>query len=398
MLERRATAPTRQAEKPFAILRRHYDDRLLAARTAHAGGRRVIGSIGPGVPMELAMATGHVSVAIAPLPGHPTPRADRYVTETFEPLMRPAFDQLIGDELSFLEAVIVVSRAERDALVYHSAKEVVRLGEGDHIPPLHLLSLLGHRDAATVEYGLGQFRLLVQRLRAISGDDATEAALKKAIRSGNRQRQLMRKLSAARRGKPALPGREALVALGAAKFMAPDDYSETLARFVSALKPDKTLAALPRLLVVSSIPLSSLHIYETLEAAGAVIVAEDDWWGSRATGPDIRVGDDALTSIFTHYHLHTPNRAIYPAAHRLGWFFAESRKPDIDGIVFYLPPSDRTLGWDYPRMKAYADRHGKPSLLIRSDVFDDTGRKETAAAAAAFVADVARPRPRKRSS
>src|SRR5258707_46833 len=118
MPERGASAK-RKPMKALTTLRRHYEDRLLAARAAHAKGQRIVGTVGPGAPSELLFATGHMPVAIAPLPNRPTPLAERYVTETFEPLARPVFDQLISEELSFLELAVVISRAERDALIYH---------------------------------------------------------------------------------------------------------------------------------------------------------------------------------------------------------------------------------------------------------------------------------------
>jgi hypothetical protein len=38
-----------------------------------------------------------------------------------------------------------------------------------------------------------------------------------------------------------------------------------------------------------------------------------------------------------------------------------------DGIVFYLPPDDDVLGWDFPRHRDYLDQLGIPHLLLRVD-------------------------------
>ena len=40
----------------------------------------------------------------------------------------------------------------------------------------------------------------------------------------------------------------------------------------------------------------------------------------------------------------------------------------MDGVVFYLPPSDDVAGWDYPRHNALVNAQKIPSLLIREDV------------------------------
>jgi benzoyl-CoA reductase/2-hydroxyglutaryl-CoA dehydratase subunit BcrC/BadD/HgdB len=308
------------------------------------------------------------------------------VTETFDSHLRLILDQLLSGELLFMEMVVVVSSAERDWLLYQTAKEVLRLGQGGTMPPLHLFVLMGHRYAASREYGLNQAAALARRARAISGRGATRESLAQAITVMNRYRRLLRQFVEVRRRSPAVvSGSEALQVIGAGRFMAPADYADVLERYLAGLRPDPALAACPRLLVMSSTPLAYQTLHQALESAGAVVVAEDDWWGARAVGPEIDLEGDLVEAIFDHYHRHTPNRAIYPATARLEWMYAEMVRPDIDGVVFYMPPTDRAMGWDYPRLRQFAESRGRPSLMLRQDVMAKAGREQIVEVTAAFI-------------
>jgi benzoyl-CoA reductase/2-hydroxyglutaryl-CoA dehydratase subunit BcrC/BadD/HgdB len=122
-----------------------------------------------------------------------------------------------------------------------------------------------------------------------------------------------------------------------------------------------------------------------VESAGCTVTAEDDVWGSRCATPDIVPGDDPLQAIFRHYHQYTPNRAIYPASERLGWMYQEALQGDIDGVIFYMPPSDHKMGWDYPRLRALLDAHHKRSLVLRCDAATLDGAQEATAQVRAFL-------------
>jgi hypothetical protein len=61
----------------------------------------------------------------------------------------------------------------------------------------------------------------------------------------------------------------------------------------------------------------------------------------------------------------------------------------LDGVVFYLPPSDHQLGWDYPRLNTWLASHGKSTLLVRADVTTPTGFDATRSQAVRFLESLA---------
>jgi hypothetical protein len=104
-----------------------------------------------------------------------------------------------------------------------------------------------------------------------------------------------------------------------------------------------------------------------VEKHGAIVVAEDDWWGSQSAGEDIDGGSgDLVKAVFEKYYLDTPSPRLFPFEIADAWF-QKTSADEIDGVVFYLPPEDCVAGWDYPRRRRYLDERGIPHLIVRED-------------------------------
>jgi benzoyl-CoA reductase/2-hydroxyglutaryl-CoA dehydratase subunit BcrC/BadD/HgdB len=382
MSDRVTAAAADGATGALGRLRRAYENRLEAALAHHAAGGGVVGHIGAGLPIEVLMATGHMPLAIAPLPDRPTPLADPWLNPTFNPQLRVTLDQLLSGELTFLELAVYVSQSSPDSHLYQAAKVIMAQGHAPKMPLLHHFSLLGHRHPSSYEYGLQQTHALARRLRTISGEAATDDRLEGAIEVTNRNRGLLRRLNERRRA-GRLSGVEGLTVAGAGRFMHPGVFGDALSDYLAGEPGPATTK--PRLLVMSASRLSDTLLHEALEEADCVVTAEDDIWGSRAATPDIVAGGTPLESIFRHYHLTTPNRTIYPATDRLSWMYAEGPSDDVDGVVFYMPPSDRSMGWDYPRLKDFLDEKKKPSMVLRCDATTPEGRARVVSTTRYFI-------------
>ena len=95
------------------------------------------------------------------------------------------------------------------------------------------------------------------------------------------------------------------------------------------------------------------------------MAAEDDWWGSRAGGADIPLDADPVAAVFQHYLRSELSPRIFPVSAAEAWFI--EALPSVDGVVFYLPPEDDIIGWDYPRLRELLNERGLPHLLLRDD-------------------------------
>lgn len=359
-------------EAGFAALYAGYTDRLAAAQACSAGGGVVIGSVGAGMPRELPIALGMMPLEVAPMPRTATPHADQWVSDSFDPLLRPVFDDMIGGAVEFLDLLVIVSRHERDVPFYHNAKEVLRLEPSTPLPPLHLLVMLAHPYDECISYGQDQIKLLLERLEAMAGRKATADDLRHAAEVVNRERRALARLEGLRR-RGVVTGREALVATGARAFLEPAFYIAAIEAFLADREDAVSADPKRRVLVVSSLPLATLDVHTLVEEAGGYVVGEDDRWGSRAES-DLLTDDPTLNDIFALTHHNLCSRSVFRSDLRLNWYAQAVTRPDIDDVLFFMPKTDRVLGWDFPRMRDMATAAGKPVLLIDDDLKTAEGR------------------------
>lgn len=365
-----------------------YNDRTAAGAAHYAADGHVCGYFGTGMPVEVAMATGHLPVAIMPLPDRPTPHAEEWLHPTFDPQNRLILDQLLSGELEFVDVAVAVAQAASDSRVYHTAREILRQGEGGIIPPLFHYSLMGLQSEAVREYGQMEIEALARRLRANSGIEATPERLRAAVATTNKLRAAWRQLDALRR-KGVVSGTTALKLIAPARFMPAEAYLDSINKALAGLGSEPLPG--PKLLVMSSTALSDTRLHEAIERGGAVVVAEDDLWGARSAVPDILLGEEPLADIYQHYYKHVPNRSVYPATVRLGWFYDTVVKPEIEGVVVHMTRADRSLGWDYPRIRDFVRDHGKPVLMSREDATTAEGAAALTAEVSAFAKKIQEP-------
>ncbi len=147
--------------------------------------------------------------------------------------------------------------------------------------------------------------------------------------------------------------------------MSRDEYARLAQQAAQIIESRKPLACKRLLITGSSVNHRGLH--QALEKHGAVVVAEDDWWGSRSAGEDIpEQSDNLLRAIFEKYYYDTPSPRLFPLDTADAWF-RQASIDGTDGVVFYLPPEDYVAGWDYPRRRRYLDERKIPHLVVREN-------------------------------
>jgi benzoyl-CoA reductase/2-hydroxyglutaryl-CoA dehydratase subunit BcrC/BadD/HgdB len=320
----------------------------------------VIGFTSNTVPWELLRAAGFQPNLLSP---RRTSRwvADRYMEDVFSPRIKAVFDFLLSPDAAVLSAVVTPRTSEQEHKLYLYLREVTRQGV-ERTPQVILYNLLHARSAEANAYGLERTRDLKTRLEELSGRFISTEALGAAIVESNIARQAIRGLLQMREGpKPKISGSEALVLIGAWYFMDRAEYAR-LAR--EALREIETRPPLqgPRILIKGA-PSDNVDFCVAVEAQGAIVIAEDDWWGSRAAGHDIEITGDPLQAIFEKYYFDAPSPRVFPAAIADEWFYQKAT--EVDGVIFYLPPDDDVLGWDYPRLREFLDEHNIPHWMLR---------------------------------
>ena len=320
------------------------------------------------VPWELLRAAGVQPFLLSPLRDQ-TPLADRYLEDAFAGPIKSIFDFLISPDAGALRAVVIPRTSEQEHKLYLYLREVVRQGS-ERVPRPILYNLLQARSAQAEGYGLERTRELKFVLEQLTGRAIETEALTASIAEGNAARSAIRALLELRHGRaPRISGTEALALIGAWYFMDRTEYAR-LAR--AALDEIETRAPLPgpRILIKGP-PLGRADVCALIEAQGAVVVAEDDWWGSRAAGGDIDSTRDPLAAIFEKYYLDAPGPRVFPSSAADVWF--HQKVQEVDGVIFHLPAADDVLGWDYPRLRACLDERAIPHLMLRTESPEPVG-------------------------
>jgi benzoyl-CoA reductase/2-hydroxyglutaryl-CoA dehydratase subunit BcrC/BadD/HgdB len=324
-------------------------------------GLPVIGVTSNTVPWELVRAAGFQPFLLSPRKTA-TPFADRYMEDVFSPRIRAIFDYLLSTEAAALSGVVIPRTSEQEHKLYLYLREVIRQGV-ERAPQPILYNLLHARSAEAQAYGLERTCELKTQLEQISGRAIEGQALQAAIEESNAARAAIRSLSQMREGpNPKLSGAEALALIGAWYFMDRTEYTRLAREALREIEARAPLAG-PRILV-NGAPQGNTDFCVAVEAQGAVVVAEDDWWGSRAAGRDIENTEDPLRAIFEKYYFDAPSPRVFPLAIADEWFCRKVQ--EVDGVIFYLPPDDDVLGWDYPRLRDSLSERRIPKLMLRS--------------------------------
>jgi benzoyl-CoA reductase/2-hydroxyglutaryl-CoA dehydratase subunit BcrC/BadD/HgdB len=342
----------------------HYENPMAQALEAQRAGVPVLGITSNTIPWELARAAGFFPVMLR-RNGRIFPAADEYMeTNVFQARIRGIFDGVVRGDWDFLRGVLIPRTSEQEYKLFLYLREVARERSRDGMPPVYLYDLLHSRSPESHAYGLDRTRDLKKQLEETSGRPVGANALREAVAESNSARAAARRLLRLRDGSPRLSGTEALRLTGAYWFMSRAEFAKLALEAAENLEGREALPG-ARLLVKGA-PLDGVGLHAELETHGAIVVAEDDWWGARSAGRDIDSGNDVLKAIFEHYYSEAPSPRVFPAEDADRWF--ETRVTDgIDGVVFYLPAEDYVAGWDYPRQKRFLDHAGIPSMVVRED-------------------------------
>lgn len=340
-----------------------YAHRLQAAHEAAAAGGAVIGVVGHTVPVELISAAGALPVQVTGSEGA-TPAADEWLETFYDPDVRAICEQALRGELAFLRALVIPRSTEPYHKLYLSLRELHRLGRATGLPPLVLYDLPHTQGEGQQAYGIARTQALAAELARLTGVPPEGERLRQAIHAHNAVRRAQQRLQAERQAQPcAWRGELAQVLNGAARFMAPQRYAELLPAAL-ATQPSHTPPRGPRLLV-KGVPLDHAGLHRLVDEAGAVVVAEDDAWGTRSAGPLVEEDGDPIVALAHHYQAEVPCPRIHPRALREAWFLHALDDIAIDGVIFHLPAPDDVHGWDLPRHRAELDRRGFPYLVLR---------------------------------
>ena len=365
----------------FARLQAAYEQRLPPPE-----GGVCVGCVGNTVPVELITACGARALRIAPVEGS-TAAADRHVEAFSDRDARLIFAAFVEGRYDALPLLVVPRSSETWHKLYLALREARRTGLKAGGPALWLHDVPHTQRDSSRQYGLARTRELLDQVARLTGRRSDEAAWRQAISDSNAVRRQLQQLQAWRH-EGRLSGWQAQVATGATHFMPSAEAQAALADAMQAAPPVRSPR--PRLFV-QGVPLDHPGLHALVDAAGGVVVQEDDDWGSRAAGPLIDEQAPPLEAVFDHYWRDVPCLRIQPAPAGRSAFVPGWQQGRIDGLLFNLPRPDDLHGWRLPAQRAEAQALGLPCLVLRDDAREAATRPALQQALSAFIEPLRRP-------
>lgn len=264
------------AARALDIAATAYRDPAGVTDRLRSEGYRVLRIIGSDAPLPLLRAAGFAPVRMAPLPGHPTPRADALLgPSTGRRRAHHLVEQLLDPAMT--DPVLFTRADAEQAQIFSALRENARLGvAGPRV--VTLLDLL-HIDRPSSRAYNGQ-RLAQLRvwLAQAGGRDFTDADLGIAADAADEVQALLRAADALRFGPaPRLSGTDMLHLIGCTAILPPGEMVPLLNALIEDAASLPILTGTP-VVVAGSAQETDLHA-NAIEAEGLRIVGESHEWG-----------------------------------------------------------------------------------------------------------------------
>lgn len=339
-----------------------FDNRFSDLGRHEGRDRSVVLTSWPSVPVEIVRAAGLEPVTA--LGGsRETPAADSVLESGIFPgRLRMLVEKALTGELDNVAAVVLPRTSDADYKCFLYLREFVRRGMIKSLPPVLLFDLLHSVNAAVPAYDADRTHELFDKLKALSGVEATVDDLQREIVLADAGRAAARQIIALRLGELRVSGRETFPLLGAFWQLPPESYAE-LANSAAEEIACRSSLPKPRVVLVGA-PLDSPVVHEAVEVAGGVVVGEITPFGSGVAGDDVGVEGDPIRALADKYRRDSIDARVPVQALRR-WI--ESLLAAVDAVLVSLPPYDAVFGWDYPGLSDFLDQHSIPHATVESD-------------------------------
>jgi bcr-type benzoyl-CoA reductase subunit C len=333
----------------------------LIRERKRATGKPVIGYLCCFAPPEIISAAGAIPYRITGRPGEATAEADAYMEPYGCSYVRNILAQAAKDRYDFLDGLVIS----------HSCDMVQRLyGIWSYYRPTAYSRLFNVPHQVSLQaqrFFQRELSFFKESLERFTDNPISDEDLEKQIVLSNRNRGLIRELYALRRQNPPLiKGSEMLELLLVGGAIPAEEYTPLLEEVWAEVKNRGPIGSkASRLLLWGSI-LDDPSFYRMIEKAGGEIVADDTCIGFRTWDQDVPRSGDLYTDLTAHYlvNFQCPRTDRGPGLKRFDYILDRVREYEVDGIIGYIISFCDPHKFDYPDLRDYLKKAGKPMLLI----------------------------------
>lgn len=262
--------------------------------------KKVIGVVPMHIPEEIIHAAGMLPVVLWES-DEPSSIANAHSQPTMCGFPRGVFNDAMKGRLDFIDGMIFSDDCLGERQFAFLIQRNIKLGFDFLLYMPQLLSEAHSRD-----HLITQLERLKTGLEEFGGQKVTKEGLQKSIVIYNKNRALIRKLYEFRRNNPGvLRAKEVVAIVSASMKMLKEDHSKLLEELLvklESLKKKPSTAGKVRLILSGSLcQVPRMEILDGLEEAGAVIVDDDLYVGSRYAATDAKKNDDPIGALADRY-------------------------------------------------------------------------------------------------
>ncbi len=324
-------------------------------------GNSLIGYICCFAPPEIIYAAGAIPYRITGKPSENVSEVDAYLEPYGCPYVRNCFGQYLKGRLDFLDGLVIP----------HSCDMVQRLyGIWTYYHPLkynRMINVPHQLYPWSRDFYRRELWFFKESLEVYMGQNISSEAINDSIILYNRLRKLIRELYKYRGSEyPFLRGSELMETLVAGEILPPEEFEKLLEEALEEIKKRKMpLDQRERLLVWGSIQDHSL-LFEIIEQAGGLVVADDTCLGMRLWNEDILISEDPYQSLeeYYFYKFQCPRTDRGADLNRFEYIRKRAENYNVQGIICYIISFCDPHKLDYPDLRDYMEKHGYPTLLI----------------------------------
>ncbi len=335
---------------------------ILRAFKAQTG-RRMIGYFHPVVPEELIYAAGFQPVRLFPNFQDSITLGNSYLQAFTCSYLRADLDQALKGKHAHLDGVIIPRSCEAVTFSYQTWR---RHNPYDFID---YLNVPWKRSDNTMAFFTKELGRLKQNLEAFAGRYISADALRSAIVLYNRNRALLREVYAVRKLKaPPISGLEAIHVAMSGFVFDKVEHNRMLAQLLSELPQAPSHHSANARLLISGGRVIDRRIWDLIESAGAIIVADDVNDGSRSFWHSVlETTVDPMAALARGY-------ATVPCAFntslqdRVDFVSEMIMSHKVHGVIFVINRNCECEEFMYPELeKRIKDRFGIRTMNIETD-------------------------------
>ncbi len=332
-------------------------------------GKKVVGFLYQEMPVEILTAAGAVPYFIRGTGSEGTEFADAYFRELACNYVRHTYNQILNDELEFLDGAVFYNSCDHARRIYDNWLTI----PGN--PVYHFMYIPKKRGDLAKDFYKEEMKKFIEATEKKFGVKITDDDLRKAIKLHNETRRLQAELYEMQKGESVyLRGSELIMIMLAGISMPLEEYNKLLKELIEELKEQGPKIKPEVRLLYTGGHADSKEFFEILENQGGEIVVDNLGFGSRSCSVLIDENKDPLEAIVDYYFDEMPAATRQMGTqddrlNRLGQLIDDFK---VDGVISSRIYMCDIWAFEQYIMRSYLAEKGIPGLELEIDYVPDS--------------------------